>query len=193
YGGQTYASQSPYSQSAIEGMGNFSTQPSQDYMSNVMNRQYMGPEMQQGVMNPAMAATNQQFAGAGRYGSAANQQQSYQAGMSALMPYYDAEQNRKMQAAQNLPGLQQQQWANQAAGGLGAEQYAQQPIDEAMARHQFAQNQPLMPAQAYGQMVNPLFGLNNQDSQQTGWGETVGSLMTGGAAVGSMIAPKGFL
>ena len=189
--GQTYADQSQYSQQAIEGMGNFSTQPSQQYMQNTLQGNYLGlnPAMQGAVMNPAMQGVNQQFAAAGRYGSPMNQQQSAQAGMSALMPYYDAERQRQQQSAMQLPQLQQQQYANQAAGGLGQEQYAQQPIDQAMAQHQFEQNQPLMPAQAYGQMVNPLFGLSNESQSEQGWGSAVGQLLSGVGSMGSGFRP----
>lgn len=187
YQGQQYADQSPYSQQSIQGMGNFSSQPSQDYLSSVMGGDYLGlnPQMQQAVMNPAMQGVNDQFNSAGRYGSAMNQQQASQAGMSALMPYYSAERQRQQQAAQQLPQLQQQDLAMQAKGGLGQEFYGQQPIDQAMAQHQFQQNQPLAQAQAFQQLTSPLFGVaNNQQSDtQQGWADQVSGLLQGVGAV----------
>ena len=196
YQGQQYANQSPYSQNAINQMGNFSSQPSQDYMSSVMGGDYLGlnPSMQNAVMNPAMSAVNDQFNSAGRYGSAMNQQQAGQAGMSALMPYYDAERQRQQQAAQLLPGMQQNDIGMQAKGGIGQEHYGQQPIDQAMAAHQFQQDQPLMQTQAMAQMLMPLFGLspNTESSQSQGWADQVSGLLSGaGSMLGGAAKYKG--
>lgn len=186
YGGQTYADQSQYSQNAIQGMGNFSSQPSQDYLGSVMQGNYLGlnPQMQQAVMNPAMQGVNDQFNSMGRYGSAANQQQSQFAGMQALMPYYDAERQRQQQAAQLLPQMQQQDLAMQAKGGIGQEAYAQQPIDEAMQRNDFSNQQPLMQAQAMRDLISPLFGVGNEQMQGTqGWADQVSGLLGGFGAL----------
>jgi len=181
YQGQMFADQSPYSQQAIQGMGQFSSQPSQDYLSSVMGGDYLGlnPQMQNAVMNPAMQAVNDQFNAAGRYGSAMNQQQASQAGMSALMPYYNAERQRQQQAAQLLPEMQAGDLELQARGGAGAERYAQQPITQAMQRHEFEQNQPLMASQQYGNMIAPLFGTPNQSQSSPGWANNLSGLLGG--------------
>jgi hypothetical protein len=183
FSGQQYAEQSPYSQQAIQGMGQFNSQPSQDYLSSVMGGDYLGmnPQMQNAVMNPAMQGVNDQFNSAGRYGSAMNQQQSAQAGMSALMPYYDAERQRQQQAASLLPQLQANDLEMQARGGAGAEGYAQRPIDQAMAQHQFQNQQPLMQAEAYRDLVSPMFGVPNQQqaSSSPGFAKNLSGLLSG--------------
>ena len=187
YEGQTYADQSQASQGAAQGMGNFSSQPSQDYLSSVLGGDYLGmnPSMQQAVMNPAMQGVNDQFNSMGRYGSGANQQQSQFAGMQALMPYYDAERQRQQQAAQLLPQAQANDYQTQLQGGQLQEQYAQQPIDEAMQRNQFANQQPLMQAQAMRDLISPLFGVSNtQTAGQQGWADQVSGLLGG---IGSML------
>ena len=131
-------------------------------------------------MNPAMQGVNDQFNAAGRYGSAMNQQQAAQAGMSALMPYYSAERQRQQQAAQLLPQLQGQQLEMQARGGEGAERYAQQPITQAIQEHVFNQNQPLMASQQYSNLVAPLFGTPNQSQGATpGWAQNLSGLLSG--------------
>lgn len=190
--GQTYADQSPFTQMAIQGLGGFSTQPSQQYMSDVLAGQYLGlsPSMQAAVMNPAIEASNAAFNQMGRFGSRANVENTSEAAMRALMPYYDAERARMGQAAMALPGLQQAQLGSQLQAGGLEEQYAQQPIDEAMARFQFEQQQPLQRMQGWSSLFGPLLATPN--TVQPGGGSTLSGLLGLGMAGASLAGGLGW-
>ena len=194
FGGQTYAPQSPFTNLAIQGMGNFNNQPSQDYWSSVMQGDYLGlnPAMQNAVMNPAIQATNAGFNQMGRFGSNANMENTAEAGMRALMPYYNAERDRMGQGAQFLPQLQAGQNQQQLAGGQLEERYAQQPIDEAMQRHQFGQDSGLRNLQARQGLLMPLFGNPSTTTQSQ---ESMSNLqaLTGLAMMGGSMYASGGL
>ena len=194
FGGQTYAPQSPFTNLAIQGMGNFSNQPSQDYWSSVMQGDYLGlnPAMQQAVMNPAMQATNAAFNQMGRFGSQANMENTAEAGMRALMPYYNAERDRMGQAAQFLPQLQSGQLQQQLGGGQLEESYAQRPIDEAMQRHQFGQDAGLRDLQARQGLLMPLFGNPSTTTQSVDGMSNLQGLLGLGMMGASMYGTGGF-
>jgi hypothetical protein len=182
FGGQTYAPQSPFSQLAIEGMGNFNNQPSQDYWNSVMQGDYLGmnPSMQNAVMDPAIQATNAGFNQMGRFGSQANMQNTAEQGMRAMAPFYNFERDRQGQAAQMLPALQSGQLQQQLQGGQLQEQYAQQPINEAMQRHTFGQDAGLRDLQARQGLLGTLTGVPQNQSTDQGGASFLQGAMGGG-------------
>ena len=84
-----------------------------------------------------------------------------------------------MRAAQLLPQLGQQQFQTQMQGGVGQEAYNQRPFDTALQEHQFSNQQPLMMAQAYGNLMAPLFGLQQDQEQVGGWGSAIADIARG--------------
>lgn len=102
--------QPSYEQQALAAMGNVQPyQQAQGYFGDVASGQYLGlnPELQRAVMDPAIANVASRFAAAGRYGSPASQTSMAEAGMRAMMPFYDQERTRQGQANLMLPQLQQ--------------------------------------------------------------------------------------
>lgn len=198
--GQTYADQSPYSAGAIEGMGSFSSAPSQDYYQSVMQGDYLGlnPAMQAAVMDPAMDASAGRFEVMGRYGSPSSQVAMAKAGMESLMPYYDSERRRQGQAAAALPMMRQSELQTQLGGGQLAEQYAQRPISEDMARWNFEQQAPYNNIQAWGSALNPLLGANlgSTQTQTTPGGSSLAGGIGGalsGAQLGNALSAGSWL
>ena len=185
--GRTFANPSPFTKMATRRMGNFSNQPSQDYWSSVMNGDYLGmnPAYQQAVMDPAIQNTNAAFNQAGRFGSQANMQNTAQAGMAALAPYYNAERERMGQAAQYLPQLQAGEIAQQLQGGQMRDQNRQNKINQQMQRFQFGQNRDLLELQTQAGLLGPLSGVSQSTMQgpQSGWFPNA----LGGAMLGSSL------
>lgn len=102
--------QPSYEQQALAAMGNVQPyQQAQGYFGDVAGGQYLGlnPELQRAVMDPAISNVASRFAAAGRYGSPASQTSMAEAGMRAMMPFYDQERTRQGQANLMLPQLQQ--------------------------------------------------------------------------------------
>ena len=112
--------------------------------------------------------------------------------MRALMPYYDAERARMGQAAQGLPMMQQLQNQQQLQGGQLQEGYAQQPIDEAMARFEHEQQLPYTRLGAYANLMGPMTGVPYQTQPAEG-SDLSGALGTAmaGAELGSTWGPWG--
>lgn len=197
YGGQMTAGMDSFTQGAAQGMGNFSTQGSQDYFQNSMQGNYLGlsPEMQSAVMDPAMDAAAGRFAQMGRYGSPASQQSMAQAGMQAAMPYYNQERQRQQQSAQMLPMMQQMQNQQQLAGGQINEGYAQNQINEDMARFNFEQNKPYDIMQKWSSLYGPLPGAGSTTTTSMDDGSSAANILGGGlmgSALGSGIQGAAF-
>ena len=107
YQGNMVANQSPFTKMALRRMGGQSNAASKNYYKDVLAGDYLGlnPAMQQAVMDPAIQQTNNAFNQMGRFGSQANMENTAQAGMSALMPYYGMERQQMASAAEQLPRL----------------------------------------------------------------------------------------
>jgi len=189
--GQTYAAQSPFTNLAIQQMGGFSTQPSQDYFSDVMSGQYLpgGEGFQQAMMNPAIEAVNAKFNQMGRWGSQANQEAATEAAMRAYAPYYGRERALQQNAALRLPQMQELQAQQQLMGGGLEEQWAQKPITENMQRWDFNQNQPLIRMQNWGSLFAPITG-GAQTMYQPQQGGSMASGILGGALMGGMLGSQ---
>ena len=107
------------------------------------------------------------------------------------MPYYNADRDRMGQAAQALPQLQSGQLQTQLGGGQLQEQYAQQPITEAMQRHQFGQDAGLRNLQAQQGLLGPLFGQPSTTTQSQDGMSNLQGLLGLGMMGGSMYASGG--
>ena len=186
YQGNMVARQSPFTKMALQRMGNFNNNRSQNYYKDVLAGDYLGlnPAMQGAVMNPAIEGTNAAFNQMGRFGSQANMENTAEAGMRSLMPYYNAERARMGQAAEALPQAQafQNQQMLQAGGQQDA--YKQSKINEKMARQDFKNNKWLSRMQAYqGLLGAPIQGGTqvNSGMQQNPIQGALGGALMGGA------------
>jgi hypothetical protein len=191
YGGQMTAGMDPFTQQGAQGMGNFNTQGSQDYLQQSMQGNFLGlsPEMRSAVMDPAMDASAGRFASMGRYGSPASQQAMAQAGMQAAMPYYNQERDRQQQSAMQLPAMQQMQNQQQLMGGQINEGYAQNQINEDMSRFNFEQNKPYDIMQKWASLYGPLSQAGAVGGGVPGGSDLAGGLggvLTGAAAGGAL-------
>jgi hypothetical protein len=117
---------------------------------------------------------------------------------------YGDERNRMMGAMGQAPGLAAADYLDpQMLLGAGAqrEQIAQQPISEAMARHNFETNLPQAKLADYLQMIQGSFGgvSNTTGTQylppQSPWGGILGGIMSGAGILGGTGAfgPAGWL
>ncbi len=195
YGG--VVNQSPFTKMAIQRMGNFSNQPSQDYWSSVMQGDYLGggsEGFQNAVMNPAIQGTNATFNQLGRFGSQANMENTSEAAARAYAPFYNAERERMGMAAQMLPQLQAGEIAQQLQGGQLRDQFRQQRRD--MRGERRAWNDPsnttMRQHRATSELLQPLLGIQPTIQGQSGnpWmGALSGGLM--GASIGNQFNQTG--
>lgn len=158
YGGTMSAGMDPYTESAVGRMGQFSTQPTQDYLQSTMQGDYLGlsDPMRNAVMDPAMDSVAARMASMGRYGSPASQAQMLKAGMGAVMPYYNQERGRQQQASMVLPGMQELEMQKQLQAGGIREGFEQRGIEEDVARFNFEQNKPYNIMQKWASLYAPL-------------------------------------
>ena len=189
YQGNMVANQSPFTKMALRRMGGQSNAASKNYYKDVLAGDYLGlnPAMQQAVMDPAIQQTNNAFNQMGRFGSQANMENTAQAGMSALMPYYNAERARMGSAAAALPQLRASQNQQMLQAGQLQDQYKQSKIDEKMYRNDFKNNKWLDRMQQFqGLLGAPINGgttVSSQPGQNPFQGAFGGGLM--GAAFGN--------
>ena len=176
--GQTYAGPSPLTQQGIAAYGNVNPyEQGMGYQQDVLAGNYLGmnPQMQAAVMDPAMANVASRFAAGGRYGSPASQTSMAEAGMRAMMPYYDAERQRQQQASMMLPALQQGMAGSLLQGGQLQEGYDQMAINEAMERYYY--NPLLRSTQAVAPFMG---GAPTQGSTTMGGGNALQGALSGG-------------
>lgn len=190
---QTYAGPSEYTQQGIAGLGNVDYSPTLDLYRNTIGGDYLGlnPAMQRAVMDPAIENVNARFGAAGRFGDPANAFMAQKAGMQSLMPYYDQERTRQMQAAAAFPMAQEQLYRSQLGAGQLQEGYEQQGIQEAMQRwyddpklRQLQQWQQLYPNIGF-----PGGGVTSSSVDQSGGSSLAGGL--GGALAGGAAGAAG--
>lgn len=140
-----------------------------------------------------------QFAGAGRYGSGAHARALAGALADAAsdIAYRDYSQERQNQLAAlaAVPELAAEDYrdiARLAEVGAAREQAAQQEIDDARARHDFAQMEPWERLARYAQLVTGNYGSTTtvaMPTQRRPLGEGILGGATAGATLGSKIFP----
>jgi hypothetical protein len=196
YGGTMSAGMDPYTESAVGRMGQFSTQPTQDYLQSTMQGDYLGlsDPMRNAVMDPAMDSVAARMASMGRYGSPASQAQMLKAGMGAVMPYYNQERGRQQQASMVLPGMQELEMQKQLQAGGIREGFEQRGIEEDVARFNFEQNKPYNIMQKWASLYAPLGQMQTPTAATQGEGSTMAGVAGGalagagtGAAIGSVV------
>jgi hypothetical protein len=113
-----------------------------------------------------------QFASGGRYGSGLHSETAARGLADALAPVafqnYEAERGRQLQAAQMAPGAAAQDYADLSAlGGVGSarENLASEQMNEAIARHQFAQLEPQSRLGQYMGLVQGGYGTSGMATQ----------------------------
>ena len=188
YGG--IAPQSPFTKMAIQGMGNFSNQPSQDYWSSVMQGNYLGggsQGFQNAVMNPAIQGTNAAFNQMGRFGSEANMENTAEAAARAYAPFYNAERDRMGQAAQFLPQLQAGQLQQQLQAGQLMDARRQGKLDMRNARQEWydPSNVTMRQHRATSELLQPLLGMSPGTPAVQGQNPWQGAM--GGALMGASL------
>ena len=160
--------------------------------------------IRQGITSDVMGDIQNQFGGMGRTGTSPMAQQAAARGITqAYAPIAaqlsQTERARQLQAASQLPGLQQgmdlrRQQAIGQLGGVGSayENLAQRQLQDQIARFQFGQQAPMGALQQYAGLISPIAsGLPSQyqtaPSQQA---STLGGAF-GGAVAGSALGPVG--
>ena len=192
--------------------------PQADYLSGV----------REGITSDVMGSVQSQFGGMGRTGTSPQAQQAAARGITqAYAPIasqlasqergreqtgMESAYGRQMQAAGNLPGMQQamdmrRQGGIQQLGGVGAayENLAQRQLQDQMQRFQFGQQAPMNLLQQYAGLISPIASglpsqINTGPSQQNGGlsgafgGAIAGSSLGGyGALGGALAGGLGFL
>lgn len=139
------------------------------------------------ILSSAIPAAVSQFAGSGMSGSSVAQQGVGGAAASALAPFeydaYNQQQNRALQAAGMMPGLERAQYLpGQMMQQVGSAQdlMAQNRIDADMARYYETQNQPLNNLNGY---LNAMMGLGGMGGTNSATGQA-----PGGGGIGAGIA-----
>jgi F0F1-type ATP synthase assembly protein I len=226
FGGRTYADMSPQTTGALNAITAKAQSPlsplygqAAGYAQNVLGGQYLNSQnpydsaVSQSVGDNVQQQLASRFAGSGRtMGSPGETQQFSRDLMNVMAPlqYADASQRYGMErgfqqdAAQMLPGIAQMQsgedWRNLAAlQGVGQayDIQAQKPIDEAMARHDFYQQEPNQRLSQYAQLLGAGSPFSTQTGKTSmsgqpgaGTGAMIGSGLMGagtGAATGMMV------
>ena len=161
--------------------------------------------IRQGITSDVMGAIQNEFGGVGRTGTSPMAQQAAARGITqAYAPIAaqlsQTERARQLQAASQLPGLQQgmdlrRQQAIGQLGGVGSayENLAQRQLEDQIARFQFGQQAPMGALQQYAGLISPIAsGLPSQyqtaPSQQA---STLGGAFGGGVAGSALHSSMG--
>lgn len=156
-----------------------------------------------GVINPAL---DSQFAASGRYGSgalfnakerAADQYARRVGDVATGINYanYGDERSRMFQGlgmAPTIAGMPASDAARLLAVGQAREELAQRPIDEAIARHEFAQNEPLNRINNAANIFYGGAGLGGSSSQ-SGGGPSLYQNILQGLGMGGQLGALGYL
>ena len=140
------------------------------------------------------------YAAAGRYGSGAMANQANEALSTLAAQTYGQERENMMRGLLFAPQLAQQDYfdvAKLAEVGGAREDLQQQLIDEAVARHNFAQTEPWQRLALYNQLIQGNYGGQSSTTTTTMPRRAVGSGLldgaTSGASLGMMFGPWGGL
>jgi hypothetical protein len=168
--GQTYANLSPETEQALQmqadraRVGSPLTTAAQSELTKTLSGGYLDP-----TQNPAFqkAAGDIQskiggyFSAAGRYGSGAMANQANEALSNLAAQTYGDERNRQVQSMLFAPTLANQDYTDASklaeVGGV-REDLAQQGINEAMQRHNYAQMEPWQRLGLYSNLVQGNYG-----------------------------------
>lgn len=212
YPGQTYANLSPQQQQALTGIeqravaGSPLVDSAQGAMQRTLNGDYLAAgnpymsALSQGIGDAVQQNVGARFAGAGRRMGSPGEVQTFSRDMAnALAPYqfqtYGQERQLMQNAAQIAPALAQSDYADlDRLLGVGSawQQQDQAAINEAMARFQFAQDEPMQRLSQFGTLLgygSPYQSAATRVSGGGGGPSAAGGLMgaAGGAATGAMI------
>lgn len=145
------------------------------------------------ILGGAIPAAVAQFAGSGMPNSSVAMDQVGSAATAALAPFeYDAfnqQQNRSLQAAGMMPGLERAQYMpGQMQVGVGQmqDQNRQQQINADMQRYYETQNQPMQNYQGYLNAMMGLGGMGGTQSQTSPTGGPSGLQSAAGGALGGL-------
>lgn len=206
---QTYAGLSPESEAALQMQtrramaGSPLTSAAQSELTRTLSGAYLDP-----TQNPAFqkAAGDIQsriagmFSSSGRYGSGAMANQANEALASLAAQNYGQERENMMRGMMYAPQLAQQDYfdaAKLAEVGGTREDLAQQAINDAMARYNFAQQEPWQRLAMYNQLIQGNYGSQSTSTTTNTPRRQLGSdLLSGaasGAGIGMMFGPWGGL
>jgi hypothetical protein len=211
--GQTYAGLAPETETALRLQaqramaGSPLTAAAQGQLASTLRGDYLGAgnpyfgAMFNRIANQVAPRVDAQFAAGGRYGSGAraNALASALADTAGQLAYQDyaAERQNQMSGLSLAPPLAQQDYFDLArlaeAGGV-REDLAQQAIDEAQARHDFAQREPWERLALYNRMIQGQYGgtrTTTQSLPRRPLGQGILGGAAQGASLGGMFGPWG--
>jgi len=194
--------------------GQFAASPQSSYGGLTPQADYLSG-IREGITSDVMGNVQSQFGSMGRTGTSPQAQQAAARGITqAYAPIasqlasqergreqtgMESAYGRQMQAAGNLPGIQQamdmrRQGGIASLGGVGSayEDLAQRQLQDQIQRFQFGQQAPMQQLQQYAGLISPIASglpsqINTAPSTQPG---AIGGAF-GGAVAGSAI-PGGF-
>lgn len=198
---QTYANFSPQTEQALNLTeqralaGSPVHQSASDQLMATLNGDYLhgGPGFDaayQAAANKIIPDVESRFARGGRFGSGLAREAETRALGDAFASQYGDERTNQLRAMLFAPQLAQMDYTDLAAlGGVGGarEEQAQAGINEQMARHNFAQQEPMQRVRDYMAAINGNFqeqqAFENKYRGSRGAGFLGGAL--GGAAMGA--------
>lgn len=134
------------------------------------------------------------FSLGGRFGSGLGREAEARALSDAFANQYQNERQNQLRAMLFAPQAAASDYADvQALGGVGARREAmnQQAINEALARHQFAQEEPTQRLRDYMNLIQGNYG-GQSTGQTTGFAGNRGGSILGGALGGASLAGQLF-
>ena len=199
---------------AANTFGQFAENPMSSYGGLTPQADYL-TGIRQGITSDVMGEVQSQFGGMGRTGTSPQAQQAAARGITQAyapiaaelgsqergreMSGMESAYGRQLQAAGQLPGMQQQmdmrrQQGIASLGGVGSayENLAQRQLQDQIQRFQFGQQAPINALNQYAGLITPIAsGLPNMT--QTGPGQQSGGVggAFGGAVAGSALGPYG--
>ena len=204
YPGSTVASQSPYTQAALQGTAARATNgsplnaASSGYLQNVLGGDYLNAgnpyqgALDQSILGPVSANVNSQFSAAGRYGSGAHAGELGTAEVNALAPYqygnYQQERANQQAAAGMAPNQAAQDYVDLgqlAAAGQQQDQYGQSLVNANVDKWNYNQNLPYNKLSQYMGLLNGNnYGTQGTSTQTTpsqgfNWGGLLGGVLGG--------------
>jgi hypothetical protein len=208
YHGSTFAGLSPESEVALQlqtqraRAGSPLTNAAQTELTRTLGGGYLDPTSNPAFQKAAgdiQSRVSGMFSAGGRYGSGAMANQANEALSSLAAQTYGQERENMMRGMMFAPQLAQQDYFDAAklaeVGGI-REDLAQQAIDEAVARHTFAQSEPWQRLALFNQMIQGNYGGQSTSITTTPRRALGAGILSGaasGAGIGSMFGPWGGL
>lgn len=207
--GQTYAPTAPQTERALSGMERQATAGSpiqrgaEDLMQQTLRGDYLygGPGFDRALtaaQNRIIPAVESRFNSAGRFGSGLAREAETRALGDAFAGQYGQERQAQQQAMQMAPEMAQSRFQDMGVlkdVGQQREAIRQQAIDEAVRRHEFAQEQPERKLGVYSNIVTGQnMGQEGTTQQHMYGGSRLGGLLggaMGGAKLGAALGGAG--